>query len=71
MVPGFLIAVASRCRVRALWRVGYSRGAPRLKSTGSIVAADGLSGSVVCGTLLDRSQTCVSCKREGSLPLNH
>ena len=71
VVPGFLIAAASLVAGQGLYDVPFSCGAPGLKSTGSVVAADGLSGSVACGALLDRGQTRVSCEREGSLPLNH
>ena len=58
-----------RWRSRSSGHTGWAAAAPGLQSTGSVVAAHGLSCSVACGMFSDQGWTRVSCIVR--LTLNH
>ena len=61
----------SYCGAQALGRAGSVVAAPRLQSTGSVVAVLGLSCFKACGIFPDQgSKPCFLHLQAGSLPLN-
>ena len=68
-----LWATSSRvCILQQLQRLGSAGAAPRLQSTGSVVATHGLSCSTACGTISDQElNPCVLHWQMDSLPLSH
>ena len=72
MVHGLLISGFSCCRARALGTQASVAAAPRLYSTGSVVAAHRLSCSAACGISPDQgSNLCPLNRQADSEPLDH
>ena len=71
-VHGLLVALALPCcEAWVQGRMGFIVAAPRLRSTGSVVAAHELSCSVARGVFPDQGwKPCILHWREDSLPLS-